>query len=241
MNTKLYPKCKLLCTLALLPAFAALGVDAFAQTPNPLLRPAQRGVALPQGGERAEGPGGSARIPQARPIPESVDGRGSPMPGNIGATNGSTGGLTPGSSPEIALRDELASYAATAIVDDVAILRLTSVGGQHGQGNDASQRQQGIRLAMHRVKSGQPLLVAGVTVKPVVHSTHVDFTLNGGSVIVATVALESTTNKHAPDTRELIDQGFASRISPARSQNTLGGTSTAPGTPSVNGVAAPPR
>jgi hypothetical protein len=235
---------KLLAVAALAAAPIAAAAQAQFSIHNPLVKPPSRGLAAaPATNAPNDGPPESARVPVARPVPDPAQ---PPWPGLA------TGGV-PSQSADSAAKEELSAYTVVAIVSDAAVLR-TNVGlataspapargaapGQEAALHPMGSAQpQALRQQSMRVRTGQPMIVAGMSVVPTVGTSTVEFRSQASKALLYTVSLDSQSPQaFVPVTREAADPAVAARAAPTP-PNIAGITpaAAAHGTAGTTGVA----
>jgi hypothetical protein len=202
--------------LAVLPL--AVAAQAQFSISNPLVKPQSRRLAAASAPSAAKEAAQEARVPVARPVSDGAP----PWP--------ATGGGLPSQNGESAAKEELSSYTVVAIVGDAAVLR-TNVGlvAAHasppsgGNTNTAMPAPPGGQAQQHaprqqamRVRTGQPMLVAGTSVVPLVGASTVEFrSASGKGGLLFTASLDSQSPQaFVPATREAADPAVAARATP---------------------------
>ena len=251
-------------SLACLCILAICCADANAQStltiPNPLMRPPTF-ASKPGSGTSPEQVQPSGPLPTTG---SEARGRGQsplPFPGGPIELSPEEKKAATRASHENLVRDVLANFTATAILGDRASLRTGFTGNasapsgsnpipapmpnqpsmmpamspQNQQPANPNATTNAGRQTVMRVKSGQPVYLAGVEVTPTVFETHVECRLAGQVAVVGAVMLESTSSYgYVPisSSREIADPTVSSRVNPATAQT--GGTNGAQSS-AVNG------
>lgn len=234
----------------------ALAQPQFTLLPNPLVKPAARSIPVKEAKDGGKGssdakPQGPGALPIAQRIEAGSFPPGpSPLLGSPNEAFSAKAGVA-GEEPARGVQDALAQYTVTAVLDNWAVLR-TLVGNpgsqstqagtsQHanqpgGGAGSADARSAQARQLVLRVRSGQPITVAGVSVIPTVTPTRVDFALAGSRVVLFSAVLESLSPANyalTPTLKEAADAGTAARVMPMHT-----GASNGAGQGGANGVGA---
>ena len=238
--------------LALIAALVAVHFGASAQStyaiPNPLMKPAGRD-------QRPQDQGQSQKAPTARHIEPAGQGASpnllSPLPEAMSKA---------GNGADTAVVDNLSRYTVTAILGEFAILRThvgesslspNQSGLQTGQApvsnlsatnNQTADRSTRARQQMLRVRTGLPVIVAGVSVLPTVMGSQVDFSLPGAPGVIYTASLESQSgigDTLQPSAKEVMDPAMPARVAPRQTGGVSNGslsTNAQPMAGQLNGV-----
>jgi hypothetical protein len=254
------------CQLASLTASTACWAEPqFLLVPNPLIKPASRfGTAKDTKDNKGAAEGRTpeaAGIPTAKRIdPEAKQNHdasvlSSPLPDALSPRASQAGGGP--TTVDNTVRDTLAGFTVTAVLGNVAVLRtqvgsagaVTSAGaqalgtGMQPSGTGSAENRQGTKQQVIRVRSGQPISIAGVPVIPTVTANQVDFSLAGTTGVIFTAPLESLSpgNFALPAMlKEPADAGTASRVTPTPTGTTRASSQVGGNTSSSSGYNSAP-